>query len=157
MINMIWAMDENNLVGNKNRIPWHIKEDLLYYKEKTKGNTVLMGEATYYSLKGYYKDKPLPYGKIYVASINDISLDDAIVINDLESFIKNVKEDIWIVGGATIYSICLPYADNLYISYIKGSYEGDRYFPTIDYSKYQLVWENDTEKVKYTIFKRNEL
>lgn len=157
MINMIWAMDENNLVGNKNRIPWHIKEDLLYYKEKTKGNTVLMGEATYYSLKGYYKDKPLPYGKIYVASINDISLDDAIVINDLESFIKNVKEDIWIVGGATIYSICLPYADNLYISYIKGSYEGDRYFPTIDYSKYQLVWENDTEKVRYTIFKRDEL
>ena len=73
---MIWAMDEDFLIGKDDQIPWHIKEDLLYYKSKTKGQTVLMGEATYYSLKGYYKTKPLPYGKIYVASINsDLKLE----------------------------------------------------------------------------------
>ena len=67
MINLIWAMDENQLVGKDDRIPWHIKEDLVYFKNKVKDKTVLMGDTTYYSLKGSYKDKPLPYGTIYVA------------------------------------------------------------------------------------------
>ena len=70
MINMIWAMDKNNLIGDGNRIPWHIKEDLIYYKNKTKGQVVLMGDATYFSLKSYYKTKPLPYGKCYIATID---------------------------------------------------------------------------------------
>ena len=155
MINMIWAMDEDFLIGKDDQIPWHIKEDLLYYKSKTKGQTVLMGEATYYSLKGYYKPKPLPYGKIYVASINsDLKLDDAVVINDVDSFLKNINEDIWVVGGATIYKLSLPYADRLYISFIKGKHEGNKYFPHIDFSNYKLIWEEESELVRYTLFER---
>lgn len=154
MINMIWAMDEDNLVGNDDKIPWHIKEDLLYYKNKTKGKTVLMGDKTYYSLKGYYKDKTLPYGKIYVASIDNISLPDAIVISNILGFIQNFKDELWIVGGATIYRLCLPFADKLYISFIKGHHEGNRYFPKIDFSNYDLEWENSTDQVRYTIYKR---
>ena len=159
MINMIWAMDENNLVGNGDKIPWHIKEDLLYYKAKTKGQTVLMGDTTYYSLRGYYKDKPLPYGKIYVATIDkNLVINDGLneieMVYDLVSFLENVNFDLWVCGGATIYKISLPYADKLYISFVKGSHEGDRYFPAIDYSKYNLTWENNTEKVRYTLFER---
>lgn len=152
---MIWAMDEDFLIGKDDQIPWHIKEDLLYYKSKTKGQTVLMGEATYYSLKGYYRTKPLPYGKIYVASINsDLKLDDAVVINDVDSFLKNINEDIWVVGGATIYKLSLPYADRLYISFIKGKHEGNKYFPHIDFSNYKLIWEEESELVRYTLFER---
>ncbi len=155
MINMIWAMDKNNLVGIDDKIPWHIKEDLLYYKSKTNGQTVLMGDATYYSLKGYYKTKPLPYGKIYVATIDkSLAIDGVEMIYDLTEFLKNNKEDLWVVGGATIYKLSLPYADKLYISFVKGEYVGNRYFPTIDFSKYNLIWENDTEKVRYTVFER---
>ena len=155
MINMIWAMDENNLIGIGDRIPWHIKEDLLYYKSKTKGQTVLMGDTTYFSLKGYYKTKPLPYGKIYVATLDKaLILEDAIMVYDLIDFIKNVDEDIWIVGGSTIYKLCLPYADRLYISFVLGKYEGDRYFPQIDYKNYKLTWENITDKVRYTLYER---
>lgn len=155
MINMIWAMDENNLIGIGDRIPWHIKEDLLYYKSKTKGQTVLMGDTTYFSLKGYYKTKPLPYGKIYVATLDrTLALDDAEMVYDLNEFIKNFKEELWVVGGSTIYKLCLPYADRLYISFVQGKYEGDRYFPKIDYSKYVKTWENKTDKVRYTLFER---
>ena len=75
MIKLIWAMDKNWLIGKENKIPWHYKEDLLYYKEKTAGQIVLMGDNTYFSLKGYYKTKPLPYAKIYVASLNDLKLE----------------------------------------------------------------------------------
>lgn len=156
MISLIWAMDKNNLVGKGDKIPWHIKEDLLYYKSKTNGQTVLMGDQTYFSLKGYYKDKPLPYGKIYVATIDkNLKIDGVTMIYDLVSFLENNKDDLWVVGGATIYKISLPYADRLYISFVKGEYEGDRYFPQIDFSKYNLIWENDTDKVRYTLFERN--
>ena len=156
MISLIWAMDKNNLVGKGDKIPWHIKEDLLYYKSKTNGQTVLMGDQTYFSLKGYYNDKPLPYGKIYVATIDkNLKIDGVTMIYDLVSFLENNKDDLWVVGGATIYKISLPYADRLYISFVKGEYEGDRYFPQIDFSKYNLVWENDTDKVRYTLFERN--
>ena len=161
MINMIWAMDENNLVGNGDKIPWHIKEDLIYYKNKTKGQTVLMGDTTYFSLRGYYKDKPLPYGKIYVATIDknlkiETELNEVIMVYDLIPFLENNREDLWVVGGATIYKLSLPYADKLYISFVKGTHEGDRYFPTIDFSKYNLVWENNTDLVRYTIFEKVE-
>lgn len=155
MISMIWAMDENNLIGNGDKIPWHCKEDLIYYKNKTKGQTVLMGEATYFSLKGYYKTKPLPYGKIYVASLTDgLELEDAIVIKDIFSFLDSIDEDLWVVGGATIYKLCLPYADRLYISYIQGEHEGDKYFPQIDFNNYKLTWEEKTTQVRYTLFER---
>ncbi len=155
MISLIWAMTEDHLIGAGNRIPWHIKEDLLYYKSKTKGKTVVMGEETYFSLKGYYKTKPLPYGKIYVASLNQaLVLEDAIVLHDLLNFLKHTEEEIWVVGGATIYRLSLPYADRLYISFIKGSYEGDKYFPEIDFSSFNLTWKEETSMVTYTLYER---
>jgi len=149
-------MDENNLVGNGDKIPWHIKEDLIYYKSKTKGQVVLMGDTTYYSLKGYYKDKPLPYGKIYVATIDkNLVIDGVIMVYDLINFLENNQEDdLWVVGGATIYKISLPYANRLYISFIKGTHEGDRYFPKINFDNYNLIWENNSDLVRYTVFEK---
>ncbi len=155
MISLIWAMTEEYVIGKNNQLPWHIKEDLLYYKSKTNGQTVLMGEATYYSLKGYYKDKKLPYGKIYVASLNqNLVLEDAEAVTDAVTFLKNYPEDLWIVGGKTIYQIALPYADRLYISFIKKNYEGDTYFPPIDFDQFKLTWEKNTDLVRYTLFER---
>ena len=159
MINMIWAMDKNNLIGDGNRIPWHVKEDLIYYKNKTKGQNVLMGDATYFSLKSYYKTKPLPYGKCYIATIDknlkiENPLEDIEIIYDLDSFLKSYDGDLWVCGGATIYKLALPYANRLYISFIKGDFKGDKYFPTIDYDKYNKIWENETDSVIYKVFER---
>lgn len=154
MINLIWAMTKDHLIGKDNKIPWHIKEDLLYYKEKTNNQVVLMGENTYYSLKGYYKKRPLPYKKIYVASLNELKLEDAIIINDVEIFLKNNNEDLFVVGGATIYKLALPYANRLYISIVKGNYEGDAYFPNFDLSLYQLVSKKESVEVDYLVYER---
>lgn len=156
MIYMIWAMDENRLIGNGDKIPWHVREDLIYYKNRTRGQTVLMGEATYYSLKGYYKDKPLPYKTIYVASLTkDLQLEDAIVVSDIHEFLSRPREEcLWVVGGATIYELALPYAHRLYISFIKGEHTGDKYFPAFDFSKYRLIWSEEGKQVRYTIYER---
>lgn len=155
MIHLIWAMTKNHVIGLQNKMPWHIKEDLIYYKEHTAGKTVVMGENTYYSLKGYYKSKPLPYGKIYVASLNEnLILEDAIVILDVIQLFKTTREDLWVVGGATIYQLALPYADALYISWVKKEYEGDTYFPEIDFTKFRNSYKKETDLVLYTIYER---
>lgn len=155
MISLIWAMTRQRVIGKENKIPWHIKEDLLYYKSLTAGKTVFMGEATYFSLKKYYKEKPLPYGKIYVASFNpNLTLEDAEVVLHAEEFLKSMKEDLWVVGGASIYALALPYADQLYISWIKKAYEGDTYFPDFDLTKFKKTWEKETDLVIYSIYER---
>ena len=155
MIHLIWAMTKNHVIGLQNKMPWHIKEDLIYYKEHTAGKTVVMGENTYQSLKGYYKSKPLPYGKIYVASLNEnLILEDAIVISDVIQLFKTTREDLWVVGGATIYQLALPYADALYISWVKKEYEGDTYFPEIDFTKFRNSYKKETDLVLYTIYER---
>ena len=155
MIHLIWAMTKNHVIGLQNKMPWHIKEDLIYYKEHTAGKTVVMGENTYYSLKGYYKSKPLPYGKIYVASLNEnLILEDAIVISDVIQLFKTTREDLWVVGGATIYQLALPYADTLYISWVKKEYEGDTYFPEIDFTKFRNSYKKETDLMLYTIYER---
>ena len=67
---------------------------------------------------------------------------------------KDNTDDLWVVGGATIYKLALPFADKLYISYVLGKYEGNKYFPQIDFTKYKLTWENLTDQVRYTLYER---
>ena len=146
MIKLIWAMDKNNLVGKNNVLPWHYKEDLVYFKNMTKDQTVLMGMNTYDSLMFYYKNKKLPFGKKYVGTKKDITLDDCIIVNDVVSFLENNEEDLFVIGGKTIYELALPYADYLYVTIIDDTHEGDTYFPQIDYSRFNLISKNEQLK-----------
>ena len=81
---------------------------------------------------------------------------DAIKIDDVISFLNNNKEDLFVVGGASIYKLAIPYANRLYISIIKGEYEGDTYFPKFNLDDFKIISENETEKVIYYIYERND-
>ena len=139
MISLIWAMDENRLIGAKDRLPWHYPLDLKYFQSLTKNQVVVMGHETYLSLKGYYKSKPLPFSKIYVANLNDYTYDDAILVKDFITFLENNKENLWVIGGKTIYELALPYANNLYITYILNRHEGDIYIKPFSLDNYILT------------------
>ena len=154
MIALIWAMDENKLIGNNNKLPWHVKEDLLYFKKMTTGKTVLMGHMTYLSMKEYYKTKSLPFGKIYVANLNNFVYSDAILVEDVIGFLGKNNEDIFVIGGKMIYSLSLPFADYLYISIIHGRYDGNVYFPNFDFTKFKLFEKDITEKVTFESYKK---
>jgi dihydrofolate reductase len=140
MIKLIGAFaQKNRVIGNKGKIPWHIKEDLLQYKEKTQGQIVLMGDNTYYSLRNvYYKTRPMPYAKIYIATIDkNLKITDELnqteMVYDLIDFLKNYScEDLWVCGGASIYRLSMPYVDEVYASEIKGDFEGDAFFPEFE-------------------------
>ncbi|CCV65801.1 Dihydrofolate reductase [Paracholeplasma brassicae] len=154
MISLIWAMDRNWLIGKDNILPWHYKKDLIYFKNHTKGKTVLMGEMTYLSLKGYYKDRPLPFGKIYVASLNNVSFDGCIMVNDLKGFLKETTEDVIVIGGKTVYQIALEYADYLYITWIDKDHEGNVFFPKFDLSMFKVISENQEDELRFTVYER---
>jgi len=154
MIKMIWAMDENWLIGKDNLLPWHYPKDLAYFKNLTKDEAVLMGDMTYLSLKTYYKTKPLPFRKIYVANIQDASYPDATHVKDLFEFLKHVDEDIMVIGGKTIYQLCLPYAERLYITYVLKRYEGNVYFPKFDLSQFKLMNKELTDELIFAVYER---
>ena len=156
MISMIWAMDESNLIGSNNKMPWHVKEDLIYYKNMTKDYPVVMGYNTYLSLLGYYEGKNFPYKKTYVLTSKELFDSRVVKINSVEEFVKNLDEDIFIVGGKNTYNQFYPYADFLYVTYIKGLHSGDTYMEPIDLEKFSLISEKNGEsgKARFTIYKR---
>lgn len=154
MIRLIWAQDKNGLIGVDNKMAWHCKEDLLYYKSLTEGKVVLLGYNNYISLMGYYKDKPLPYGKIYLLTHRDLAIDGVNVIHSLDEAMK--EEELWVIGGASIYKQSLPYADELYVSLIKGDYVGDTYFPEVNYNDFILESSRETEVAIYSVYKRRK-
>ena len=157
MISMIWAMDENWLIGKDNLLPWHYASDLKYFKKMTKNQSVLMGDLTYQSLKTYYKTKPLPFKKVYVANTEIKAYQDAHHVPDIFKFVKNVEEDIMVIGGKTIYQLLLPFADQLYITYILDRHEGNVYFPSFDLSKFKCIEKCIENKLIFARYERIQI
>lgn len=138
MIHLIWAMDENWLVGKDDKLPWHIPNDLKHFQKMTKDKTVLMGHETYLSMKGYYKTKPFPFKKVYVANLNEFYYEDAIWVSDIKIFLENISEELFVIGGPTIYRLALPYAKYLHITFILNKYSGNVYFPKFSLNEFKV-------------------
>lgn len=155
MLYLIVAYDKNHVIGFENKMPWHFKEDLAYFKQKTLGHTVLMGRKTYDSILAMIK-KPLPDRKNIVISRS--LLDDRVtVINDLESYLKTNQssdEVIFVIGGETIYKAALPYAKRLYITHINHEYLGDTYFPKWDENLFKPIYEEEKSLLTFKIYER---
>lgn len=155
---LVWAMDENRVVGKDNKIPWSIPEDLRHLKNITQHRHVLMGHETYKSMKSYYKTKPFPHKKTYVATRQDITYDNVVVVNDLLKFVKEFNEDLYIIGGPEIFKLILDnnLDDYLFITYILDRYDGDSYMPSIDLSKYDLIAKSHSDGLIFTCYKRRD-
>jgi len=146
-------MDPTGLIGKNNDLPWNYPEDLQYFKYITLNKTVLMGVTTFESIISRL-NKPLPNRKSIVASLEDFSYPGVEVINDLDNFLKKPhNEEIFVIGGKTIYELALPYADKLYITHIKKVYEGDTYLD-IDLSSFKLIKSDDNEDLTFAVYER---
>lgn len=129
MISLMVAHDPNHVMGLKNDLPWHIPEDMAYFKEKTMGKAMVMGRKTYDSI-----GKPLPGRQSIVITRNkDFTAEGVVVVHDLQVAIEQAKEyaeEVMIIGGAEIFRISMDIADRLYITLIQTEYEGDTFFPS---------------------------
>jgi dihydrofolate reductase len=152
---MIFAIDPTGLIGKENDLPWYYPEDLQYFKYVTLNKTVLMGVTTFESIISRL-NKPLPNRKSIVASLNDYSYPGVEVIHDLDSFLKKKhEEEIFVIGGKTIYELAFPYAKRLYITHIKKVFEGDTYLD-LDLSNFKLIKADDNEDLTFCIYERIE-
>lgn len=115
----------NGVIGFNNGLPWHLPEDLKFFKAMTLGQTIVMGRKTFESLP-----KLLPGRKTVILSKQALQVPGAQVIHRFEELLDLKTEgDLWICGGAQLYGLALPYCRELYLTRVKQTPLGDTYFP----------------------------
>lgn len=149
-VNMIVAIGKNNELGKDNNLIWHLPGDLKFFKNITMGKDIIMGSNTFYSLP-----KLLPGRRHIILTSKNIDNDKIIVIHnkqDLINYLKQVKQEVMIIGGASIYKQLLEYADNLYLTEINATCNNaDAYFPKINYEEWasELLGTNIDNGISY--------
>lgn len=136
-IRLIVAMDENNLIGKDNKIPWHLPQDLKFVKEVTTGHTIVMGRKNYESI-----GRPLPGRRNIVISRNpEYSAPGCEVFTSVEDVLKATEQDeaVYIFGGTEIYKLFIPYCEMMIVTRIHHTFEGDTYFPEIDWNLWDEI------------------
>lgn len=131
MLKILVAFDENRVIGKNNTLIWHLPADLKRFKALTTGHVIIMGRKTFESI-----GKPLPNRTTIVISRQaDLQIEGAIIAHSVEEAILKAKsvtrEDIFIVGGAEIYALSLPLADQILVTQLHDIFEGDAFFPEI--------------------------
>lgn len=159
MISLMVAHDPGLVIGKDNQLPWHIPEDLAYFKKHTVGKGMIMGRNTYESI-----GRPLPKRRnIIVTRNHDYAAKGAEVvhsINDAIRLAEEVHEEVMVIGGEQIFRSVLPIADRLYITLVHKKFDGDTYFPEYG-DEWQLVHESEQQlsgdiPFTYLVFERKE-
>ena len=149
-ISMIACVGKNLELGKNNDLIWHLPNDLKYFKKVTSGKTVIMGRRTFDSLPGI-----LPKRRNIILQLSSESFIDGVeIFNDIPSIIENIKneEEVFIIGGASIYRQFLDYADKLYLTEVDNKCsDASVYFPKFDKRKYKktVVGSDCDNGIKY--------
>ncbi len=149
-ISIIACVGKKLELGKNNDLIWHLPNDLKYFKKITSGKTVIMGRRTFDSLPGI-----LPKRRNIVLQLPYESIIEGVeIFNDIPSILKAVKneEEVFIIGGASIYKQFLEYADKLYLTEVdKDCADAEVYFPKFDKRKYRknIVGQDCDNGIKY--------
>lgn len=139
-VSIIVAMSENRVIGNEGRIPWHIPEDVRWFKEKTLGHTVIMGRKTFESI-----GRPLPGRKNIIISRKPYyTAKGAEVFHSLEQALESIngsEDELFIIGGEKIYRQALGATDRIYLTLVNRRYEGDTTFPQFPEGEFKEVFK----------------
>lgn len=133
-MNFIAAVDKNWAIGNKGKLLARISEDQKYFRNVTMGHVVVLGRKT---LEEFPNKKPLSgRTNIILSRNNDYAVEGATVVHSFDELMDELKkytsEDIFIIGGQTVYDMMVPYCDKAYITKIYKEYDADAFIPNID-------------------------
>ncbi len=157
----IVCVDNNWGIGKDNDLLYHIPADMKFFKEKTIGNIVVMGLAT---LKSFPGGNPLKDRvNIVLCDDPDFNRDDIIKCGSIEELFEILKRyntnNVFVIGGASVYAQLVPYCDTVYVTKVNQSKEADKYFPNLDEdSDWACVKEGETQEhnginYKFTTYK----
>lgn len=150
---LIVAAAANGIIGRDNQLPWHLPQDLKYFKATTMGKPVIMGRKTYESI-----GKPLPGRPNIVVTRNPLlrategvklagSLEEALAhAEELIADSPDLLPEAMVIGGAEIYRSALPLASRVYLTRVDVQVDGDAFFPVLDEGEWQLASSRDGEK-----------
>jgi dihydrofolate reductase len=132
IVSLIAALTKNRVIGKNNDLPWHLPDDMKYFMQTTKGHHTIMGRKNYDSIPE--KFRPLPNRtNIVVTRQPSFKAPGCIVVNSIERGLDiskdNGEREVFVIGGADIYQLGMPYADRLYLTEIDASLDGDTFFP----------------------------
>jgi dihydrofolate reductase len=147
MLALIAAVAHNRVIGQNNRLLWHLPGDLHHFRETTRGNPVIMGRRTWESLPEKYR--PLPGRLNVVVSGNpDYSAPGAVLSGSLASALEKAGDghEIFVIGGAGLYRQALPLAGRLHLTEIAEEFSGDALFPEVSPHEWQEVSRSQTFK-----------
>ncbi len=149
---LIAAVGKNRELGLNGDLIFHLKDDMKFFRETTKGHKVVMGRKTWESLPG-----KLPHRENVVISRHDVEGADK-TIHNLDEFIaenKDTNEEIFIIGGGQIYSLFTPYAKCIYLTEINATHDADVFFPDFDKSKYrkEIIRKGTEDDLSYSFAK----
>lgn len=156
-------MDRNHVIGSNNDLPWHLPDDLRYFKETTTGHTIIMGRKTFDSI-----GRVLPNRKHVVLTRGNHEFPKEVkIIRDLEPIKSwnndNPQEEYFVIGGGDIFKQVLPFADRLYITWIDEDFEGDTFFPSFSLDEWELTSKSKGKKDEknpydfyYLVYERKE-
>jgi dihydrofolate reductase len=137
ILSLIVAVAKNNVIGDGNKLLWHLPADLRHFKALTMGSSIIMGRKTYESI-----GKPLPGRKnIIVTRSEYFKADGCTVVNSLQEAVDlcQKESEVFIIGGGEVYKQAIHAADRIYLTRIYQEFEGEIVFPEINFSEWKLV------------------
>ncbi len=140
MISIIAAVSDNNVIGNKGQLPWHLHADMQRMKELTMGHPLIMGRKTHESI-----GRALPGRRNIVITHQNMSYPGCEVATSLDEALESVakEEEAFIFGGGEIYKQAMEKADRMYLTRVHATVDGDVYFPEIDPEQWKEVARED--------------
>lgn len=142
---LIVAIADDNAIGVKGQLPWHLSEDLKYFKSVTKGYPVIMGRTTYFSLPF----RPLKDRKNIVLNLGGDPIPEVSCVYSFDEAYAEAtaagKDKCFVIGGASVYKAAMPDMDLLYITHVHTTVpEADTFFPVIDPAKWRRISKSET-------------
>ena len=163
MLSIIVAKAKNNTIGKNNKLLWQLSDDLKKFEELTTGHTIIMGRKTFESL-----GKILPNRKHIIFSqnpdfkINDENVEIVHSMLQIQQYIEDEEEN-FVIGGAMIYNLLMPYVKKMYVTEIDKDFDGDTFFHRIDSEKWKEISREEGPedsknnfKYEYVIYEKNK-
>lgn len=149
ILSLIVAMTKNQVIGKNNAMPWHLPNDLAWFKKNTLGKPIIMGRKTFESI-----GRPLPQRKNIVLSRSAFEHTGIEIAENLQQAITLAQPapEVMLIGGGELFKQTLEQADKLYLTEIQTELDGDTYFPAIDFTQWDIEYSHTANSDQQNIY-----
>ena len=142
-LSLIVALDRNRMIGHEGNLPWHLPDDLKWFRRCTVGKPIVMGRRTWESIGRALPERP----NIVISTRAGFEAPGATVVPSLEGALDVARDypEVMIIGGGVLFAATLNLADRLYLTVVHGEYPGDTFFPAFEIGEWREAFREDRE------------